>query len=151
MTYAVATENAMAQNPFSLVPPDSPSLRQKSRPVRTDEIFDLRKSLYWLVKLMTAAGGIGLAANQIGDCRRYFVWDRGMVINPEVLVQSTGMATMQETCLSFPGVFKQIERPYKISVRFTDESGILQDKTYDGRYARVFQHELDHLNGICIA
>lgn len=141
----------MASNPFSLIASTDPRLRQRSRDVRTDEIFDLRKSYYWLDKLMRSSGGIGLAANQIGDCRRYFVWDRGLVINPIIRAHSAGVQSMQESCLSFPGIFKQIERPYQINVSFHDERGILQEKSYDGRYARVFQHELDHLNGICIA
>lgn len=141
----------MATNPFHLVPSESPILRARAREVRDAEIFDIRRSQYWFEKLMAAEGGIGLAAPQIGDPRRYFVWDRGLVINPIITEASEGRQTMQESCLSFPGVFKQVERPYKITTRYLDERGTVQEKTYDGRYARVFQHELDHLNGICIA
>lgn len=142
---------------FALVPSTDPALRTVSRAVRPDEIPNLRKQLYWLQKLMkkqeagVKAPGIGLAANQVGDCRRYFVWDVGMCINPEITSASTFLDRMDESCLSFPGVVTQCERPRSILVRFLDERGITIERGYDGRSARIFQHELDHLNGLCIA
>lgn len=136
---------------FTLVPSHHVALRTVSRPVTPEEIPDLRKQLYWLQKLMKAEGGIGLAANQVGDCRRYFVWDVGMVINPEITFKSEIEDTMIESCLSFPGVQTTCRRPRSIRVRFLDERGILIERGYDGRVARIFQHELDHLQGLCIA
>lgn len=136
---------------FSLVASTDPVLYMPSRPVELAEIPELRKQLYWLQKLMKKAGGVGLAANQVGDPRRYFVWDVGMVINPEITFASEHTATLLESCLSFPGVQSSKTRPSKISVRFLDERGMLIERGYDGFAARIFQHELDHLNGICIA
>lgn len=135
---------------FTLVASTHPALRTASRPVALLEVTVLRKQLYWLQKLMKAEGGIALAANQVGDTRRYFVWDIGMCINPEITWTSLHEDTMIESCLSFPGVQRTVSRPSSIRVRFVDERGMLIERGYDGRAARIFQHELDHINGKCI-
>lgn len=136
---------------FSLVASSHPALRVVSRQIAMLEIPELRKQMYWLQKLMKKEGGIGLAANQVGDMRRYFVWDIGMCINPEITWTSEHEDTLIESCLSFPGVSMPCKRPSSIRVRFIDERGVLIERGYDGRSARIFQHELDHLNGLCIA
>jgi len=141
----------MALNPFALVGPTDPRLRQASVDVLPGDIPELRKALYWLQKLMKAEGGVGLAANQVGVCQRFFVWDVGMVINPVILGYHGDQVYGNEGCLSFPGVIAQKQRFSKIHAQFLDERGMLITRFYDGHAARIFQHELDHLNGICIA
>jgi peptide deformylase len=136
---------------FTLVPSLDKALYTRSEPVRPDDIPALRKQLYWLQKLMKAGDGAGLSANQVGDLRRYFVWKTGMVINPELLSTTQHTATLAEGCLSFPGIKVMKTRPYGITVRYIDERGMPIQRGYDGFAARVFLHELDHLNGICIA
>jgi peptide deformylase len=69
------------------------------------------------------------------------------MINPEILV-SEGTQTGDEACLSVPGLKGTVERPEKLTVRYTDRSGAEQDLPADGRLAVIISHEVDHLNGI---
>ena len=68
------------------------------------------------------------------------------LINPEVIASSGGQ-TGEEGCLSFPGIFGQVKRPLKVTVRCQDGDGNLQEYTAQGFIARAFTHEIDHLNG----
>ncbi len=140
----------MSKQKFQFVPPDWPTLRQVAEPVKDFEVVTLKESLYWLHKLRKAAKGAAIAAPQLGDSRRWFVWDRGLVINPEILDHGFGTAKAMEKCLSFPGVEVPIERYVAIRVKYVDENEKVQEWTLNDLTARVFQHELDHLNGICI-
>ena len=98
--------------------------------------------------------GIGLAAPQIGQSIRLFVMnfdnngpDVG-VFNPEILEVSEETIPMEEGCLSFPALFFIVTRPAKVKVRFqTSDTEIVED-WLEGRDARCFQHEFDHLEGI---
>ncbi len=100
--------------------------------------------------------GIGLAANQIGLPVSLFVMDlSGMsghegnkplaVINPDILSSSEVSVTMEEGCLSIPGIREDVSRPESIIVRFTDGSFQEVQMELSGVSARVFQHEYDHL------
>jgi len=70
------------------------------------------------------------------------------VINPKIIDVSSEMVTLEEGCLSHPNLFVKIKRPKFIKVRFTHPDGTTETKKFDGITARVFQHEMDHLNGI---
>lgn len=104
-----------------------------------------------LIETMAKRRGIGLAANQVGLPYRVFVMGMENIafacFNPEI-VRTQGEETVHEGCLSFPGLYLKVKRPYKIDVRYTDMNGVMQDKTFEGLTARIFQHELDHLNGV---
>ena len=109
-----------------------------------------------LVMRMTAAmrqyGGIGLAANQVGERVRLFVMlidgHNWACFNPEILESSTDLTDFDEGCLSFPGESCIIKRPNTIDVRYYDVAGIEIIEKLTGLPSRCFQHELDHLNGI---
>lgn len=104
-----------------------------------------------LIKTMKAGNGIGLAANQIGKQYRVFVMqtDPPMVcFNPRVTWYSDETVVLDEGCLSFPGVTVKIKRPQHIRVRFQDPYGNVVVKKFTGLAARVFLHELDHLDGV---
>lgn len=101
---------------------------------------------------MKKYGGIGLAANQCSVKARVFVIgneDEAIVcFNPRIVSVSENIVSGSEGCLSFPGMFLNINRNATINVEYYDERGMLIKNTFTGITARCFQHELDHLNGI---
>ncbi len=94
--------------------------------------------------------GIGLAAPQVGISQRMIVIDIGegpvVVINPYV-VKRSGSNVMEEGCLSLPEISIKVKRPLKIWVSYLDEHGRKVEKVLQDLMARVFLHEMDHLNG----
>lgn len=127
-----------------------PTLNKKSRPV---ERFDERLHILLddMKETLSAANGAGLAAPQVGILRRVVVVvdaDDHMVelVNPE-LVYTEGEQTGLEGCLSVPGKYGLVTRPYKARIRAQDRNG--QSFELDGEeiVARCFCHELEHLDG----
>lgn len=100
---------------------------------------------------MSRQGGIGLAANQIGQEKRMFVMNvKGpkTCVNPEVIRSSEEIEYGYEGCLSFKGEFLPIDRAVEIDVQYQTWNGIVVKETIRDLEARCFLHELDHLNGI---
>lgn len=127
-----------------------PILRKTSKEVT--EINERIKTLLDdMVETMIHANGVGLAAPQVGILRRVIVVDIGdgplKVINP-VIVEEDGKLTDIEGCLSVPGLSGRVERPETIKVKFIDENGVGKLIQAQGLMARVFCHEIDHLDGI---
>jgi peptide deformylase len=132
-----------------------PVLRTKARPI---ERFDdaLRDEIERMSHLMDDALGVGLAATQVGIVHRllvYRVMQQGplaALINPEVEWSSRDTESMEEGCLSLPGVLVEVDRPLHVRVRALNEFGepIMIEAT--GLEARVIQHEMDHLDGVLI-
>ena len=125
-------------------------LTKVSRPVTK---FDRR--LHQLLDDMTEtledAGGVGLAAPQVGILRRVVVVDTGEdgileLVNPEIIAQS-GEQTGLEGCLSVPGEYGIVTRPNEVTVRAQDRDGNWFEAEGEGVIARCFCHELDHLDG----
>ncbi len=148
-----------APAPLALVPSDSPILRQRCREVRQDELFDMKDPgfLYRIDKFRRQLKGVGLAAPQIGDSRAYFCWaprdakaKGGLVINPRVTFRLGQTEGREEGCLSFPGRRVVVDRPVEIGVEYTDEGGNFRQRHLHYLEARIFLHEFDHLQGICI-
>ncbi|MBE2989184.1 MULTISPECIES: peptide deformylase [Sneathia] len=128
-------------------------LRTKSTPLEKEEINDeLRKTLDEMVETMRLANGVGLASNQVDIDRRYFVLEIDEIvkkcINPEILEILDDNVEMEEGCLSIPGIFKRVARPNKIKVRYLDENGNVVEEVMEGLWAKAFQHETDHINGM---
>lgn len=107
-----------------------------------DEMFDT---------LYESDSGIGLAAPQVGIQRQIFVWDMGdeplVVVNP-MIVESDGEWVYDEGCLSIPGLHVEMTRPKTVLMRGIDLNGNEVAIEADELEARLFQHELDHLNGV---
>lgn len=104
-----------------------------------------------LVMEMRDFGGIGLAANQLGFKWRVFAMRAEpniVCFNPRIVMPSDEQIYLEEGCLSFPGLIIKIRRPKHVRVRFQDANGEMHTETYTGMAARVFQHELDHLDGV---
>ena len=127
-----------------------PALHKVCRPV---ENFDrkLHKLLDDMVETMDDAGGVGLAAPQVGILRRVVVVDTGdgvlELVNPE-LIETSGEQEGAEGCLSVPGKYGLVKRPYIAKVRAQDRDGNWFEAEGEELIARCFCHELDHLDGI---
>jgi len=129
-----------------------PRLRQQALPVATvDE--SVRTLAQDMLETMYAESGIGLAAIQVGVCRRVVVMDLSetrdeplVLVNPEVLA-AAGSEEMQEGCLSVPGFYETVRRAERIRFRYTSVDGEVVEGETDGLFAVCFQHELDHLDG----
>jgi peptide deformylase len=106
-----------------------------------------------LVETCKMHNALGLSANQCGFNYRVFVAGSGdsyvAFFNPAILSVSAETSKMEECCLSFPDLFLNVERPTTIEVVYQDFSGIEKIAKFTGLTARCFQHELDHMNGVC--
>ena len=94
--------------------------------------------------------GLGLSANQVGLNYRVFVMDGDPIyacFNPKIVMPSEEQVTLEEACLTFPGLSVKVKRPKSVKVRFQGPDGEVYTKTFTGMTARIFQHELDHLDG----
>lgn len=103
-----------------------------------------------LLKHMKHYKGIGLSANQLGLPYRVFAMegDPGFVcFNPTITATGEEIVTLDEGCLTFPGLFLKVKRPQTIRVRFQDPYGTVCIKKFSGMTARVFQHEYEHMEG----
>lgn len=131
--------------------------RQAKKIIRVDQ--NIRELASDMLKTLKEAGGIGLAANQVGEEKQLFVIDRSffsvtpgqdsplIVVNP-VLVEWHGEQTSEEGCLSIPGTYADVTRQLEVLVKGID----LDEKEIEiqgkGFLSRVLLHEIDHLNGL---
>ena len=108
-----------------------------------------------LIENMLYHNGVGLSANQIGIDERAFVMMRDVenneilvCFNPKIIKSYTEEVEFEEGCLSYPDVFLNISRPDKIVIKYEDVDKKEHKMKLQGFASRVFQHELDHLDGI---
>lgn len=140
----------MATHPIRII--GDPVLKQVAKPV---EKIDgrLAKIVDEMLDTMYAAPGMGLAAPQVGIQRRFFVYDYGagpsVLINPEIR-ESSGEWTYEEGCLSVPGLSWEIVRPKEVLVVGLDLDGNEVQIEADEIEARLYQHEIDHLDGVLL-
>lgn len=131
--------------------PDS-ILRAQCEPVERFD-GDLEDRTQGMLELMRGHKGIGLAGPQAGVAQRLFVAEwQGVtlcLVNP-VIVERSGRDRMSEGCLSLPGMSVRIERDLEVKVQGYDIRGNRQAYRLEGLWARVVQHEVDHLDGILI-
>lgn len=130
----------------------NPLLRQKSLVIKEPLAQEIQDLLPEMIETMIKKDGVGLAAPQIGLNIRLIVVrhkDNDIVmINPEIFKKSLFKEWDEEGCLSVPGVFGQVKRHKKLTVRYLDGDGKSQQLEAEGFFARVIQHEVDHLNGV---
>ena len=130
-----------------------PILKTRAAPV---EDFD--ESLQHLAEEMLATmreqEGVGLAANQVGRLKRILVAaledEEYVVVNPVVEAAAGAAEAASEGCLSIPGIQVEVERPVAITLSGRDTSGRSLRIEAEGLLARIFQHEVDHLDGVTI-
>ncbi len=129
-----------------------PRLRTVAEPVA--EVDDtIRQLVDDMFETMYEAPGIGLAATQVNVHQRVIVIDVSedksdprVYITPEILTRE-GIETMEEGCLSVPGIFEKVERADRVTVRALDRHGEEREEEADGLLAVCIQHEIDHLDG----
>ena len=137
-----------------------PVLREET--VAIDKNYpELKKLVSDMFETMYGADGIGLAAPQIGLSIQLLVIDadavsesypecedfKRVMINPEITELGDEVITMEEGCLSFPGIHEKVTRAEKVSVRYMDENFDEHEEIIEGFAARVVQHECEHLEG----
>ena len=133
----------------------NPILRERVRMV--EDFTNISEMVSQMNATMTAARGIGLAANQVGwklnlmviDTRNYDENEKGefhIIINAEIL-NSVGESTMEEGCLSIPDIRAEVNRSETILLKYQDEEQNFNKRYFSGLISRVIQHEMDHLNG----
>ena len=134
-------------------------LRQKSHKVK---VFDKDLSILIddMIETMQDAPGVGLAAPQINILQQIIIVEFGdeddpevpaklyAVVNPEIIYASEEKAFGAEGCLSVPGIMGNVERSLSIAVRGQNRKGKKVKYKLDGWVARIFQHEINHLEGI---
>ena len=140
---------------------DDEVLREKAKSVKKNS-SELQELIDDMFDTMYNSDGVGLAAPQVGKLLRVFVADADpmaekdeeskhgpvAMINPEITFKSDETVQLDEGCLSIPGVNAQVTRPKKIIVTYLDRDFNEKELEVDGWYARVIQHERDHLDGI---
>ncbi|KAI3463014.1 hypothetical protein Pfo_019677 [Paulownia fortunei] len=159
----VAKEEAVAspadlqfEGPLKVVEYPDPILRAKNKRVNT---FDesLKKLVDEMFDVMYRTDGIGLSAPQVGINVQLMVFnpvgERGegeeiVLVNPRINRYSRKIVPFNEGCLSFPGIYADVERPDSLKVDAQDITGARFEVNLTGLPARVFQHEYDHLQGI---
>ena len=141
---------------FELTLYPNPVLRRPTPPV---EAFDdhLEAVVRAMYARMEASKGVGLAAPQVGLRSRILVLnptgkpeDNLTLINPTIVDRSGPRVMFEEGCLSFPGIYAEIERPERCTVRAFDVGGEPLEGEYDGFVSRIIQHEYDHLEGVLL-
>jgi peptide deformylase len=140
--------------PFAIRSFGDPVLKQPCREI-TDIDDAVVRLASGMIETMYAAPGVGLAANQVGVQKRMFVYDVGddtgphTVINP-VIVEASGDWGYTEGCLSVPELFWEIHRPMQVHLTGVGLDG--EELSIEGEelLGRVFQHEVDHLDGILL-
>ncbi len=137
-----------------------PVLRKQAEDITPDypELKELIKNMF---ETMKKAEGVGLAAPQVGLPIRVVVIDLDVIsddmpeykgflrayINPHIIEYGEETCSMEEGCLSVPGVHESVKRPCKVHVKYLDEEMNEHDEWAEGFLARVMQHEFDHLEG----
>jgi peptide deformylase len=129
-----------------------PRLRTKAQSI-TEFNAALSTFIDDMFETMYAAPGIGLAATQVDFHKRLIVIDISkdrneplVFINPEILSRE-GVGVMEEGCLSVPGIFDDVQRAAKVTVRAQDRTGQVFERELDDVLAVCLQHEMDHLEG----
>ena len=142
-------------SPRTVLTSPNAELRVISTPITQEEIEskEIQKLVYDLVETMEVENGIGIAAPQVGIHKRLIIVDIGnnqpqAFFNPVIKSKSFSKIESEEGCLSVPGVFGMVKRHKAVTVTAQNLDGDTQTFRAEGLMAIVFQHEIDHLDGI---
>lgn len=139
-----------------------PVLSAIAKPIPNVATAEIKQLIVDLKNTVALAKGVGIAAPQVGKSLRLFIMCSApsqrypeapllapsVIINPEILNTSNQQELGWEGCLSVKGKRALVPRHSSIDVSYLDETGIMHNQTLTGFLARIFQHELDHLDGI---
>ena len=140
--------------PFTIVKEPTPSLRERSQEVKPEEITtpEFQAYLDVLTKTMYEEDGVGIASPQVGRNIRAIVVNlpsgAECFMNPELVKKSEAMTESEEGCLSVPGKYGLVMRHKKVTVRALNRHGRKVEMDVKHFPAIIFQHEIDHLDGI---
>lgn len=138
---------------YKLLPENHESLRQVSTPWDYTVDGSPIELVKHMAKIMFANNGIGLAAPQIGLHKRLFIMGNEhrliACVNPEIVEGDNKNVISKEGCLSFPNLWLNVKRHDFIKVKYYDVDGVETIRDFSGLMSRVYQHERDHLDGIC--
>jgi peptide deformylase len=134
-----------------------PILRKRAPEVR-DFDEQLREEAEAMIETMDREAGVGLAALQVGIEKRLLIAvqmkdpddsdaEPVVMVNPEILERSLETWEYEEGCLSIPGIRGDVTRPERVKVRYQDLDGRFHTIDIEAMFARVVQHEIDHLDG----
>lgn len=130
----------------------NPILRQKAKPIKDISTEEIQALIPELADLMLKSDGLGIAAPQVAKSIRLIIVrykdDNLALINPKITSKSILKEIDEEGCLSVPNVYGQVKRCKKITVKYQDPQGKMRKVTGQGLFARVIQHEVDHLDGV---
>lgn len=140
----------------------NPILRQVARPVENISAPSIQKLINSLMSTVSIANGVGIAAPQVSESYRLFIVASRpnsrypnaplmkplVIINPKITGHSEEMVKGWEGCLSIPGIRGLVPRYRTIEVEYLSVDGTLHRQEFTDFVARIFQHELDHLDGI---
>ena len=154
MFLAKTIEKSKEVETFKLVDENDPILKERIPEFDfVNRSIDPNSFASTLVETCRKHGGFGLAANQCGFKPRVFVMGAGddfiACFNPVIIAETLEKSIVAEGCLSFPMLALKISRPASIQVEYYDWNGEKHEATFEGLTSHIFQHELDHLNGIC--
>jgi peptide deformylase len=141
---------------FDLTLYPDPLLRRPALPVLAfDE--ELRAIVAAMFERMYASKGVGLAAPQVGRKQRLLILnatgdkkDELVLVNPRILERSGPATLFEEGCLSFPGIYAEVERPENCRVQAFRVDGTPFEEAFGGFTSRIIQHEYDHLEGVLL-
>ena len=137
---------------YTLVKETNPILITPADPWDWTHDGDVTNIARDMLKIMFENYGIGLAATQLGINKRIFVMGNPQLsyicVNPEI-IEGQGRIKDEEGCLSFPGLYLHVNRYESVKVKYYDMLGREHINEFKDIQSRVFQHEFDHLNGVC--
>ena len=135
-----------------------PVLRKRAEDVEIDDA--VRETVAAMFRTMYEDQGVGLAAPQVGLKQRILVVnptgdsskpeEELALINPTIVDRSGPPTHMEEGCLSFPGIYADVERPDRCTVKAFTPDGEAVEREFEGFLSRVIQHEYDHLEGVLL-
>ncbi|MDO8576766.1 MAG: peptide deformylase [Candidatus Daviesbacteria bacterium] len=139
---------------LSVVKAPNVKLRVKTKPVKkiNPALVQTLKEMIKLTKTFKDPEGVGLASTQVGLEESFFVAKKGekfiSVINPKIIFMGKRTKLYFEGCLSIPNIWGEVRRATGIKVNYQDNTGKIVSVPLKGVLAWIFQHEIDHLNGI---
>jgi len=138
---------------MKLVSKDDPILTTPCPPMNLQNLpSNILELSQEMVKFLHDNNAIGVSANQLGLPYRMFAlraYPQNFVcINPRIVQPSEQLVTLEESCLTFKGLYVKIKRSQHVRVRFATPNGDVRTETFTGMTARIFQQQLDYLDGI---
>lgn len=151
---------------LTIITPSNPILRRKARPISDPRAPEIQRLIDDMIVTMREAPGVGLAAPQVAEPLRLAVIEYApdaedlpedaelpepklyVIINPEIAARSEEMVDGPEGCLSIPGYAGTVSRHKAVTIKALNRQGRPIKIKADGWLARIFQHEIDHLDGV---